>query len=450
MLDLRAVAQSAYPFIEDVLPHPFEKPPIPIFSRDALQVVDAYIGFWSGDSGPPRPERKLAVVDPRYGVWHDIFQDGLPDNENYTLASDVEIYNLQSATRGDYAAAMPPYPLGTYQGAEVAAAVLVGPNVYRVVTYTLAGDYWRPTKLAFIPKPSDTAMFLEVAQMAAAVVGFAAAGGMLVAGLQSGNLGLNTVVRFATAVDRLPGVDLGDATDVLRYVSRLTSAQGALSSLTDAGGSATSDALLSTGDPMDDFSFGDFGDAPAFGDMPFGDAAAGFGGSVDFGDGFGYAWGGEWADSIGTDVVDQAFESLALPPTFDSALDSLTSQSGSIFGNLDIGNLLTQLATTYVQYDIAKRQIEARGGTVPPTVRPTPGQTRTLPDGTTIRTNNDGTTTVRTPDGATRTVTQGGQIITQTPAPAGGSIVPGLSNQTLLIGGAVAVGALLLLSRRKG
>lgn len=264
---------------------------------------------------------------------------------------------------------------------------------------------------------------------------------------------MTTGLKLAVSVDRFPGVDLGDASKVLSALSRITSVQGLVSnlagSLTDSGASATSDALLSTGEPMDDFSFGDFGADAGFGDIPFGDAA-GFGGSVDFGDGFGYAWGGDWGTDFASDVAGETFDALALPDSFDSALDSLTTQSGSIFGDLNIGALLTQLASTYVQYDIAKRQIEARGGSVPPTVRPTPGQVRTMPDGTTIRTNNDGTTTVRTPDGATRTVTQGGQIITQTPAPAGGSIVPGMSNQTLLIGGAVAVGALLLLSRRKG
>ena len=77
------------------------------------------------------------------------------------------------------------------------------------------------------------------------------------------------------------------------------------------------------------------------------------------------------------------------------------------------------------------------------TTRPqVPGVPFTRADGSVVTNNGNGTQTIRYPDGRVQTVstayTSGGY----------GSLIPGVSNQTLLIGGAIVLGALLLARRR--
>lgn len=77
------------------------------------------------------------------------------------------------------------------------------------------------------------------------------------------------------------------------------------------------------------------------------------------------------------------------------------------------------------------------------TIRPqVPGVPITRPDGSTVVNNGNGTQTIRYPDGRVQTTS------TAYMGPGYGSLVPGVSNQALLIGGAILIGAVLL-ARRK-
>lgn len=79
------------------------------------------------------------------------------------------------------------------------------------------------------------------------------------------------------------------------------------------------------------------------------------------------------------------------------------------------------------------------------TPRNTPvGVPVTLPDGRVVTNNGNGTQTIRNPDGTTSTVSSSYSGASG----AGASLLPGVSNQALLIGGAVLLGALLLARRR--
>ena len=61
-----------------------------------------------------------------------------------------------------------------------------------------------------------------------------------------------------------------------------------------------------------------------------------------------------------------------------------------------------------------------------------------------VTNNGNGTQTIRNPDGTTNTVSSSYSGASG----AGASLLPGVSNQALLIGGAVLLGALLLARRR--
>ena len=77
------------------------------------------------------------------------------------------------------------------------------------------------------------------------------------------------------------------------------------------------------------------------------------------------------------------------------------------------------------------------------TPRNTPvGVPITLPDGRVVVNNGNGTQTIRNPDGTTVTVSS------SYAGASGGGLLPGVSNQALLIGGAVLLGAVLLARRR--
>ena len=441
---LREIAFSAHPFIPDNFPHPFEHPSIPIFTRDAVQVIEVVSG---GYDGSYYCEDFVGIVDHRYGRWLNAHQG----DPNYTIVSDLNLAKLQAATRGDWAEsfggselmsrpcdgnARPSYP---YTSGQIVASVKVAQNVYRAVYYVLDGDYWKPVGMKFEPRVSETARFVEVLGVAIAVVGVAASGGALMTAIQGGQLGVGSVVKFVSAIDRLPGVDFGDVSSVLSYINRLSSVSSLAtsladsgSSLTDAAGSATSGTDFQ-GDSMDygltDITLpnpDDFG--AGFGDFAFN------GGAIDFGTGFG---GLDFTDAVG------GFDVASIP--FDSALDSLTQSSTSWLDSIDLTKIITTLAQTYAQYRIADQQQGPRPGSAP-----TPGQVRTLPDGSTVRTNPDGSSTVSGRDGSVTLITPTGQIIPQAPrAPTGPTapLMPGVSNQTLLIGAAVAAAALLLLRR---
>ena len=79
------------------------------------------------------------------------------------------------------------------------------------------------------------------------------------------------------------------------------------------------------------------------------------------------------------------------------------------------------------------------------TPRNTPvGMPVTLPDGRIVTNNGNGTQTIRNPDGTTTTVASSYAGASG----AVGGLLPGVSNQALLIGGAVLFGAVLLARRR--
>lgn len=229
-----------------------------------------------------------------------------------------------------------------------------------------------------------------------AVVGVGvAAQAILTEGLTAAN-----GIKFLQAVDRIPGVDFGIGSDILKLASKFSN-YGSLAS--DIAGEAASTAG-ETG-MWDDYLGTWIGPEP-----------------VDAG------WFGGWFDNW----------------SFDSALSSLAQTSTSIFGNFDLQSFVTDLAKTYVQYDLAKRQLERQGQRPPAQMtRPTPGQTVHLPDGSIARTNPDGSTTVTSPSGQVRTITTTGQIV---PGASGGSLIPGVPN-LVLFGGAAALAAIMLMRR---
>jgi hypothetical protein len=80
------------------------------------------------------------------------------------------------------------------------------------------------------------------------------------------------------------------------------------------------------------------------------------------------------------------------------------------------------------------------------TARPPVGVPVRQPDGSTVVNNGNGTQTIRFPDGRVQTMPTT-YTSTGLAGNYGGSLVPGISNQTLLIGGAVLVAAVLLARR---
>jgi hypothetical protein len=213
-------------------------------------------------------------------------------------------------------------------------------------------------------------------------------------------LTVQTGTKMLLAVDRIPGVDFGVGSDILRVVNRATSFGS--SALIDAGADV---AARQGGEMWDDYT---------------GEFIGGSTGGWDFGGFGGIDFGG----------------------SFDSAISNLTQSSTSIFGDFNLQSFIGDLAKTYVQYDLGRRLAEQQGQR-PPAARPTPGQTYVLPDGSTARTNADGSTTVTSRTGQVRTVTPTGQIV------AGGSSanwIPGVPN-IALIAGAAGIGALMLMRR---
>lgn len=147
----------------------------------------------------------------------------------------------------------------------------------------------------------------------------------------------------------------------------------------------------------------------------------------------------------------QVVESQPAPPSRPAATPPAASQTKwpSV---TDATRLLDAIGKLSAQF---KSTVQAvRTGTYRPpgqtstagTPRNTPvGVTVQLPDGRTVRNNGNGTQTVTNPDGTTTTIRTGFSGTSG----MGGSLLPGVSNQTLLIGGAaLLVGAFLLARRR--
>jgi hypothetical protein len=112
-----------------------------------------------------------------------------------------------------------------------------------------------------------------------------------------------------------------------------------------------------------------------------------------------------------------------------------------------IGKLAAQLRSTVTAVSTGTYRPPAGGTSTTGTPRNTPvGVPITLPDGRVIVNNGNGTQTIRTPDGRITTVPS--SYSGSTGAGGAGGLLPGVSNQALLIGGAILVGAVLLARRR--
>ena len=110
-----------------------------------------------------------------------------------------------------------------------------------------------------------------------------------------------------------------------------------------------------------------------------------------------------------------------------------------------VGKLSAQLRATGNAIKTGTYRPPAGGTSTVGTPRNTPvGVPVTLPDGRVVTNNGNGTQTIRNPDGTTSTVSSSYSGASG----AGASLLPGVSNQALLIGGAVLLGALLLARRR--
>ena len=110
-----------------------------------------------------------------------------------------------------------------------------------------------------------------------------------------------------------------------------------------------------------------------------------------------------------------------------------------------IGKLSAQLKATGNAIKTGTYRPPAGGTSTVGTPRNTPvGVPVTLPDGRVVTNNGNGTQTIRNPDGTTNTVPSSYSGASG----AGASLLPGVSNQALLIGGALLLGAVLLARRR--
>lgn len=166
-------------------------------------------------------------------------------------------------------------------------------------------------------------------------------------------------------------------------------------------------------------------------------------------------WGAGGDDAIAVAIADQLGDRAgttnasqpdpsrpagAPPPAKATAVPTWTSE-------------LIGLIKAYFTYDIAKEQIQRTGRYTPnyatnPNGSPRPpvvGVPIQRPDGSIATNNGNGTTTIIRPDGRIETVAT--QVTPGTFQGQAGALIPGVSNTTLLLGGAALL-AVVLLSRR--
>jgi len=149
--------------------------------------------------------------------------------------------------------------------------------------------------------------------------------------------------------------------------------------------------------------------------------------------------------------ADKVETSQPAPPSRPAAIPPAASQTKwpsitDATKMLDaIGKLSAQLKSTANAIKTGTYRPPAGGTSTVGTPRNTPvGVPVTLPDGRVVVNNGNGTQTIRNPDGTTNTVPSSYSGASG----AGGGLLPGVSNQALLIGGAVLIGAVLLARRR--
>lgn len=151
--------------------------------------------------------------------------------------------------------------------------------------------------------------------------------------------------------------------------------------------------------------------------------------------------------------ADKVETSQPAPPSRPAAIPPAASQTKwpSITDTtkmLDaIGKLSAQLKSTANAIKTGTYRPPAGSVSTTGTPRNTPvGVPVTLPDGRVVVNNGNGTQTIRNPDGTTTTTVASNY--SGASGAAGGGLLPGVSNQALLIGGAVLLGAVLLTRRR--
>lgn len=139
------------------------------------------------------------------------------------------------------------------------------------------------------------------------------------------------------------------------------------------------------------------------------------------------------------------------PPSRPAAIPPAASQTkwpsiSDVTKLLDaVGKLSAQLKATTTAIKTGTYRPPTGGTSTVGTPRNTPvGVPVTLPDGRVVVNNGNGTQTIRNPDGTTTTVSSSYSGASG----AAGGLLPGVSNQALLIGGAVLLGAVLLARRR--
>ena len=149
--------------------------------------------------------------------------------------------------------------------------------------------------------------------------------------------------------------------------------------------------------------------------------------------------------------ADKVETSQPAPPSRPAAIPPAASQTkwpsiSDATKMLDaIGKLSAQLKSTANAIKTGTYRPPAGSTSQVGTPRNTPvGVPVTLPDGRIVTNNGNGTQTIRNPDGSIVTVPSSYSGASG----AGASLLPGVSNQALLIGGAVLLGAVLLARRR--
>ena len=135
----------------------------------------------------------------------------------------------------------------------------------------------------------------------------------------------------------------------------------------------------------------------------------------------------------------------AIPPAASQTKWPSISDATKVLDS--IGKLAAQLRSTASALQTGTYRPPAGSTSTTGTPRNTPvGVPVTLPDGRVVINNGNGTQTIRTPDGRITTTSSG---YAGTKGAASGSVFAGVSNQTLLLGGAVLVVGAVLLARSR-
>jgi hypothetical protein len=150
------------------------------------------------------------------------------------------------------------------------------------------------------------------------------------------------------------------------------------------------------------------------------------------------------ASAVNSYLATPPLSAVDLSGTNTATIDAATSQAASAAqtsGDFNISAFVTSLAASTA---VIAKAVATGTAAVNTAVHPTPGTMRPLPNGGSMVTNPDGSTTITSATGAKQTILPNGKIIN-----GGPPLIPGLavSNQTLMIGAAAALGALMFLPK---